>query len=92
MLASREFATDLVNEGHTASEEKLHAELAANPLTFEGAEKTQAGDVPVELLQPSDLGAIYDDAAKHVLRPGLGRDRLGASAGQGDSTAARNAA
>jgi len=56
----------LVNEGHTASEEKLHAELAANPLTFEGAEKTQAGDVPVELLQPSDLGAIYDDAAKHV--------------------------
>ncbi|MEC8933712.1 MAG: hypothetical protein VYB08_19975 [Candidatus Latescibacterota bacterium] len=39
----------MVNEGHTASEEKLHAELAANPLTFEGAEKTQAGDVQVEV-------------------------------------------
>ncbi len=66
MQTSRSFATELVTDGHAASEEQLLAALAANPLTFEGAEKTEAGDLPVGLLKPSDLGAIYDETAKHV--------------------------
>jgi hypothetical protein len=66
LITSRAFAMELVAEGHVASDDKLQAALGTAPLTFEGAEPTQAGDVPVELLKPSDLGAIYDDTAKHV--------------------------
>jgi hypothetical protein len=63
---SRAYAMELVAEKHTDNEDKLKAHFAAHPLTFDDAEKKQAGDVPVELLKPSDLGEIYDETAKHI--------------------------
>ena len=62
---SREYVKAFVDAGHAGSAEELQEHFSEQPLDFDTDAKTEGG-VPAEMLKPSELGEVFDSAAKYV--------------------------
>ena len=62
---SREYVKAFVDAGHAGSVEELQEHFSEQPLDSDTDAKTEGG-VPAEMLKPSELGEVFDSAAKYV--------------------------
>jgi hypothetical protein len=62
---SREYVEAFVDAGHAGSVEELQEHFSERPLDFD-TDATTEGEVPAEILQPSELGEVFDSAANYV--------------------------
>lgn len=63
----REYVKAMVDEGGTESPAGVASYVESQPLTFGDTEANpEAGEIPADVLAPSDLGETFDTAAKYV--------------------------